>query len=89
MVHGGGRGIGCSLQGTVVCVMLIKDVTDVTEFEETRRGELIHHCVIILTISVRVGGRGDGTKREREREGVRETDRLVVNCYRPHTDQPS
>ena len=83
MVHGGGRGIGGSLQGTVVCVMLIKDVTDVTE--ETRRRELIHHCVIILTISVRVGGRGDGTKRE----GVRETDRLVVNCYRPHTDQPS
>ena len=68
MVHGGGRGIGGSLQGTVICVVLIKDVTDVTE--ETRRGELIHHCIIILTISVRVGGRG--RKSERERRGGRE-----------------
>ena len=72
MVHGGGRRIGGSLQGTVVCVMLIKDVTDVTE--ETRRGELIHHCVIILTISVRVGGRGE-RERERERERGRERGR--------------
>ena len=68
MVHGGGRGIGGSLQGTVICVMLIKDVADVTE--ETRRGELIHHCIIILTISVRVRGRG--RKSERERRGGRE-----------------
>ena len=56
MVHGGGRGVRGSLQGTVVCVMLIKDVTNVTE--ETRRGELIHHCVIIFPISVRVEGKG-------------------------------
>lgn len=56
MVHGGGRGVRGSLQGTVVCVMLIKDVADVTE--ETRRGELIHHCIIILPISVRVEGGG-------------------------------
>ena len=78
MVHGGRRGVRGSLQGTVVCVMLIKDVADVTE--ETRRGELIHHCIIILPISVRVegwggggGGGGGGSK------GAREMDRLVVN----------
>ena len=70
MVHGGGRGVRGSLQGTVVCVMLIKDVTNVTE--ETRRGELIHHCVIIFPISVRVEGKGcegegGGGRGERER----------------------
>ena len=36
------------------------------------------------------GKRGEREReREREREGERETDRLVVNCYHPHTDQPS
>ena len=74
MMHGGGRGVRGSLQGTVVRIMLIKDVADVTE--ETRRGELIHHCIIILPIAVRVEGWGGG---ERGSKGAREMDRLVVN----------
>ena len=50
MVHGVGWRVGGSLKGTVVCVMLIKHITDVTK--ETWRGKpLCQLFIIVITIA--------------------------------------
>ena len=77
MVHGvRGRVSGCGLQRTVVCVVEVKLVTDVTE---QPRGRQLLHSLLILTDTAR--GRGK-EGREGGREGGRVRERVKMREVR-------
>ena len=80
MVSGGRRGVRGCLQGTVVRVVKVKLVTDVTE--QPGRGELVHILVLTQAGGGVWGGRGKGEGRlEGEGTGPYMEDSLRNLCW--------